>query len=203
MPQQQNVTVLDYLRHGEPVGGSRFRGNGVDDPLSVEGWEQMRQTAAAVGGWQGIVSSPLRRCSEFAHWLAGETGLPLEIRDDLREVGFGAWEGVARDELRQQRRAEYDAFYRDPVSNRPRGAESLEAFGARVSAVFEQLLESHRGQHLLVVAHAGVIRATLGHVIRAPAINWYRTVVDNAAITRFTQDKRGTRLVTHNWRPKL
>jgi hypothetical protein len=28
------ATTLDYLRHGQPVGGTRFRGNGVDDPLS-------------------------------------------------------------------------------------------------------------------------------------------------------------------------
>jgi len=195
--------LLDYMRHGEPVGGSLFRGNGVDDPLSDRGWQQMRESAAAITGWQRIVSSPMRRCIEFARWLAAERDLPLEVQEDLKEVGFGTWEGVMREQLRRERPAEYEAFYRDPVHNRPAGAEPLEAFGARVGAVFDQLVARYPGQHLLVVCHAGVIRGTFGHVTRAPAVNWYRTEVDNAAVTRFADDRRGTRLLVHNWRPRL
>jgi len=197
------LTILDYLRHGEPVGGSRFRGHGVDDPLSDRGWQQMRDTTTAVHGWTRVVSSPMQRCVAFARWLAAERALPLEVVDALREVGFGSWEGIDRKQLRRERSAEFDAFYRDPVNRRPAGAEPLQDFGDRVAAVFGDLVERHAGEHLLVVAHAGVIRATLGHVTRAPAINWYRTEVDNAAISRFAYDHIGARLVAHNWRPGL
>jgi broad specificity phosphatase PhoE len=196
-------TTIDYLRHGEPSGGSRFRGNGVDDPLSELGWQQMRATTADIDGWQRVVSSPMLRCITFADWLAKERGLPVTVEEDLREVGFGAWEGLRRDQLRLARREEYEAFYRDPVHNRPEGAEPLEAFGARVARVFDRLVDAYPGQHLLVVCHAGVIRGTLGHVTRAPAIHWYRTEVDHAALTRFAHDRLGARLVTHNWRPSL
>ena len=197
------TTLLDFIRHGEPVGGRRYRGNGVDDPLSELGWQQLRDTTARVGGWQKIISSPMRRCIEFARWLSEQRGLPLEIQQDLREVGFGDWEGISRDTMKRERNEEYQAFYRDPVRNRPRGAESLDAFSTRVAGVFDHLLKTHAGQHVLVVAHAGVIRAALGHVTRIPAVNWYSTLVDNAAVTRFTQDKNGLRLITHNWRPSL
>lgn len=200
---EKTATLLDYLRHGEPVGGSRFRGNGVDDPLSDRGWEQMRNTSAAFTGWDRVISSPMQRALAFARWLADERGLPLEVIEDLREVGFGSWEGVARDTLRLERRAEYEAFYDDPVHHRPAGAEPLDLFGARVGAAFDDLVQRHAGEHLLVVCHAGVIRATLGHVVRMPASNWYRTEVDNAALTRFAHDRRGARLVAHNWRPAL
>lgn len=194
---------LDYLRHGEPVGGSRFRGNGVDDPLSPKGWQQMRDTAAAVGGWQHVISSPLKRCREFAEWLGREHDLPVEVIEDLREVGFGSWEGTDREELKQRRRAEFEAFYADPVNCRPAGAEPLDRFGARVAAVFDDLVARYTGETLLVVCHAGVIRGTLGHVTQVPAMNWYRTEVNNAAITRFVYDHLGARLVTHNWLPRL
>lgn len=200
---ENGATLLDYMRHGEPVGGSRFRGNGVDDPLSEKGWAQMRATSAALPGWERVVSSPMQRCLAFAQWLATERGLPLEVIDDLREVGFGSWEGIQRDRLREERRAEYEAFYADPVNRRPTGAEPLEAFAARVAAVYEELVQRHAGQRVLVVCHAGVIRATLGHVVRMPALNWYRTEVDNAAVSRFVHDRRGARLVAHNWRPAL
>ena len=46
-------TVIELLRHGEPVGGSRYRGQ-LDDALSERGWKQMWQ---AVGGrplWQQV-----------------------------------------------------------------------------------------------------------------------------------------------------
>jgi len=35
------ITTLDLMRHGEPVGGRRYRGQ-MDDPLSEKGWAQMR-----------------------------------------------------------------------------------------------------------------------------------------------------------------
>lgn len=197
------ATTLDYLRHGEPTGGSRFRGNGVDDPLSEKGWSQMRTTTAALTGWQRIVSSPMRRCIEFAQWLAEQRALPLTVIDDLREVGFGTWEGADRERLARERSAEFEAFHRDPVNHRPAGAEPLDAFGTRVATVFDHLRETHQGEHLLVVAHAGVIRATLGHVLQAPPVNWYRTLVDNAALTRFADDRLGPKLLVHNWRPGL
>ena len=199
----ENATLLDFIRHGEPVGGSRYRGNGIDDPLSAHGWQQLRDTTRMLHGWQRVISSPMRRCNEFAQWMAEQRGLPLEIRDDLREVGFGNWEGIARKQLREEHSAEFHAFYQDPVNNRPPGAEPLDAFSLRVGAVVDQLLQTYSGQHLLIVAHAGVIRAALGHVTRIPAVNWYRTAVDNAGLTRIAQDRYGLRMLAHNWRPSL
>ena len=199
----QSLTRIDYLRHGEPIGGSRVRGNGVDDELSENGWCQMDETTSGLTGWDLVISSPMRRCIAFAQKLAEERELPVQVEDDLREVGFGAWEGMDRLELAERRPEEFKAFYRDPVNHRPAGAEPLHSFGQRVSAVFDRLLCEHEGRHLLVVAHAGVIRATIGHVMQSPAMNWYRIEVDYAAITRFAHDATSTRLVAHNWRPTL
>jgi alpha-ribazole phosphatase/probable phosphoglycerate mutase len=194
-------TVIDIIRHGLPEGGNRIRGNGVDDALSSIGWSQMRRSAAAIDGWDRVITSPLRRCRAFAEWLADQRGLPLSVEPELREVGFGAWEGIARETLMTERRDEYDAFYQDPVHNRPAGAEPLADFGRRITTAFDATADAYRGEHLLIVGHAGVIRATLGHVLQAPAACWYRTDVSYAAITRFTRDQRATRVVLHNWRP--
>ena len=196
------VTRIDLLRHGQPEGGDRFRGHGVDDPLSPVGWQQMRTTAAAFPDWERIVSSPMRRCLAFAEWLAAERGLPLSVEQDLREVGFGVWEGTDKDELRERRREEYDAFYRDPVHRRPAGAEPLADFGRRVSQALVGLSERFSGKQVLVVAHAGVIRAALGLTLQNDPIYWYRTDVANAALTRLEFDGTKIRLIAHNWRPQ-
>jgi len=93
------ATTLDLLRHGEPLGGRRYRG-AIDDPLSERGWQQMRDATAMPAAWQGIISSPLTRCAAFATELADRLELPLSIDPRLQEVGFGSWEGQTGEQLR-------------------------------------------------------------------------------------------------------
>jgi alpha-ribazole phosphatase len=193
-------TTIDFLRHGEPVGGRRYRGDGVDDPLSDKGWRQMWDAVGEVVPWTRVVSSPLRRCRAFALALADRDRLPLSIEARFREVGLGAWEGLSPHDVLRDDPAAYAAFYRDPCRNRPPGAESLESFGARVGAALEALFAGCSGQHLLVVAHAGVIRAVLGQVLQSEPVAWYRTRVDNAGLTRVRRGQYGTRLEFHNCR---
>ena len=70
-------TVIDLLRHGEPVGGRRYRGQ-QDDPLSDTGWAQMR-TSCAEQSWDAVVSSPLQRCARFAEELVAGAETPLVV----------------------------------------------------------------------------------------------------------------------------
>jgi len=54
------TTTLDLMRHGEPVGGRRYRGQ-IDDPLSEKGWAQMQAAVGEKVPWTRVVSSPLLR----------------------------------------------------------------------------------------------------------------------------------------------
>ncbi len=192
------TTVLDFIRHGEPEGGSLYRGSAINDPLSEKGWQQMWSAVGETSHWDRVVSSPLSRCHAFARALAEQYTLPVMTLHDLREVGFGAWEGRSSTEIRKTHPQEYQRFYADPVNNRPKGAEDLHAFGQRVAAAMEGMATDHAGERILVIVHAGVIRAALGHVLQAPAAAWYRTRVDNAGITRFHYDDLGKQLIFHN-----
>lgn len=91
----ERVTRIDLLRHGETAGGSRYRGS-IDDALTPLGWAAMRAALGEECGWNRIVSSPLRRCADFARDLARRHGLPLDIDARLREIHFGDWEGEDR-----------------------------------------------------------------------------------------------------------
>lgn len=191
-------TFIDFMRHGEPEGGRRYRGNAVDDPLSEKGWQQMWNAVGEQRPWQHIISSPMRRCSAFAEALAEECALELSIDDRFREVGFGRWEGLSPDEIISANPKDYEAFYRDPCRNRPAGAETLEDFGQRVAQGLEDALSDHQGQQVLIVAHAGVIRAALGYILHVDPVAWYRTRIDNAAFTRFRSGRYGNKLEFHN-----
>ncbi len=179
-------TELELIRHGEPVGGRAYRGHGVDDPLSEWGWAQMRARVSEheQSPWHTVVTSPLKRCRDFAEEVAGRFDLPLIVEERLKEVGFGRWEGCTHDEVRSRWPEEWAAFHEDPVRHRPEGAEDLHAFIGRVAEALEERVRIHRGERVLVVCHAGVIRAALVHALQAPPAAMYRIRVRNAGITR-------------------
>lgn len=190
--------IIDLIRHGEPVGGRAFRGHNIDDQLSEKGWQQMRDAVGEQCPWTHIISSPLRRCAAFADELASKHGLTVSVDARLKEVGFGEWEGKTPDELRRDQPQQYNAFYADPVCHRPPGAEDLGAFSARVVAAYQEMCEHHLGQQILVVTHAGVIRAIIAHVLLAEPAGMYRIKVDYASISRISVTERGAILEFHN-----
>jgi alpha-ribazole phosphatase/probable phosphoglycerate mutase len=191
------TTQIDFIRHGEPLGGKCYRGQ-IDDPLSATGWQQMWQALGDAAPWQQIVTSPLSRCQAFAAALAERHGLPMTIDARLMEIGFGAWEGRTAEQLRVEDPQQIERFYQDPVNARPKGAEALADFRARVIAGFNDLAQRYQGQQVLVVCHAGVMRAVVAHVLGAPLESVYRIDVAYAAITRvrFSRERPPT-LVSH------
>lgn len=176
-------TRIDLLRHGEPVGGRRYRGQ-TDDPLSETGWKQMRAAVSDRRDWDIVYTSPLRRCAEFAAELATRHGLPLTSDPRFKEIGFGSWEGCTADELRMQDPQRIERFWRDPVGNRPEGAETIASFHARVSEAWRDLLAAHPGKRILIVGHAGITRMILSLVLDSPPQHMFRIQVQNAGLTR-------------------
>ena len=207
------ITTMDLIRHGEPVGGHKYRGQ-LDDPLSEKGWMQMRTAVGDHCPWHVIVSSTLSRCAAFASELAQRHSVPLELDARLMEIGFGAWEGrtaaAAPGILPPAALAEPFAgalpcaaevapldpallkrFWSDPLNNVPPGAELMTVFRDRVIAAWEDSLVRHSGKHILIVGHAGVIRMVVRHVLDMPLERMFRLAVPNAGITRIRIESDG------------
>ncbi len=174
---------LDILRHGEPVGGKRYRGDQIDDPLSPQGWAQMQAridecAMAGRDGWAAIVSSPLTRCRAFAEHLAHARGLPLTIDPNLRERGFGAWEGLSFEQVRARFPSDYRAHKADPARHMPAGGEAMDGFYQRVTQAAahhaqihaDAQAEAEAGQNggLLIIGHAVVMRTLAIWALNAP-----------------------------------
>lgn len=190
------TTTLDLMRHGEPVGGRRYRGQ-IDDPLSEKGWAQMHDAVGDAAPWTRIVSSPLVRCRAFAETLAQRHRLPLSLDTRLKEVGFGEWEGKSAAEIEQAAPGTLARFKADPVNARPAGAEPLADFHVRVAAALDDLLEQHAGEHVLLVGHAGVMRMALAWALRIPLQHAYRIEVATASLTRLRFEAGGAALIFH------
>lgn len=191
----ESVLEVDLLRHGEPLGGRRYRGDGVDDPLDETGWRQMWSAVGGGCSWRRVMCSPLRRAREFAEALAAQRGIPCAVDDRWREVGMGAWEGLTREQAQAADAQAYAAYHLDPLAGRPAGAESLDALRGRVAGALDAL-QSEQGP-LLVVAHAVVIRAAIAHAVQGSTAAMMRIPVAYAGMTRLRRDGRGWALVYH------
>lgn len=186
-PLEQRKITLDLIRHGEPEGGVRYRGS-IDDPLSETGWQQMHfaidQAMAAGTRWDAVVSSPMKRCREFAAKLAGTQDLPLTVMQELRELCFGKLEGLTPGDAWAQYPELLQRLWDDPEQHTPPGGELFTEFSTRISASLDQLLASPPGEHILVVVHGGVIRSALSHFIHITPRDSFRVEVPYAGMTR-------------------
>lgn len=160
-------TIIDLIRHGEPEGGSKFRGS-LDDPLSELGREQMARAVSSDDGWHVVATSPLKRCREFAENLAIERNLPIALESEMREVSFGDWEGQTSAEITAAYGEHLEKFWINPVAHTPPGGEALESLHERVIQSWTQLIEKHEGEKILLVCHGGVIRVILADILGIP-----------------------------------
>jgi len=156
------------VRHGETVGDSRIRFHGSGDvALSDEGRSQMREAACRLRKeiFDLVVASPLQRSWEAAWIVSG--GAPVRLEADLREVHFGRWEGLTKEEIEASDPILY-ADWQGKVAGFEYPSGELRAdFCARVERSLSGIMESGASSALLVV-HKGVIRVLAEKLLGEP-----------------------------------
>ncbi len=103
-----------------------------------------------------VYSSPLTRCYQLAQKAASHHQLPAPQLDArLQEMDFGAWELQPWDAIfaKEEGKEWFDHY----LTQRCPEGESFQDLIARARA----FLEEHRGENILVVTHAGFIRAAM------------------------------------------
>ncbi len=177
------ITSIDLLRHGEVKGGFYFRGK-TDDPLTSKGWQQMQQ-ATADQNWDIIISSPLSRCLDFAHWLSDQRKIPCNRVSGFSEIDFGDWEAKTAEQIERLNPGLLSRFYDDPEKFAPGNGESFSVFSKRVADAWQQTINENKGKNLLVITHAGVIRMIFSRILGISTKNSFHIQVDHACLSRF------------------
>jgi broad specificity phosphatase PhoE len=145
------VTILILARHGETDWNRDgiWQGHG-DPPLNALGREQAAALAKCLrdADLAALYSSDLRRASQTAEFVSRATGLPVTLRQGLREMDVGSWTGLTLHEIAE----------RFPDTDHHDG-ESRDAFDARARAALKEIAQVHNGERVLVVTHGGVVRS--------------------------------------------
>ncbi len=155
---------LLLVRHGATLLSSedRFAGE-TDVALSEAGAEQARKLAARLREERitAFYASPLARARDTARILAEPHGKPVEVRDALREISHGRWEGCLREEVERTFPEEYAHWEDDPFMFAPEGGETGLEVTARALPCLLGIVRSHEGKVVLVVSHKATIRLVL------------------------------------------
>jgi broad specificity phosphatase PhoE len=184
---------LILARHGETAWNAERRYQGqADVPLNETGRRQAAALAQhlAAEGVHAIYASDLQRAWETATVIAEPHGLPVRSEPRLREIDFGAWDGLTYSEIGQRYPKALAAWEANPLSAGPPGGENLSRVTARVRAALDDVaraakkqlfgktqnpvlavsrkmkdtagvLGAHQDQTVLLVAHGGSLQVLL------------------------------------------
>lgn len=192
------LTRLIAIRHGETAWNvdTRIQGQ-LDVELNANGRWQAERLAHALADQviDAVYSSDLVRAHETARAVAAGAGREVRLDAALRERGFGMFEGLTYAEV-EARYPEQARHWRqrDPQFA-PEGGETLAGFQARAVAAVAAIAARHRGQHVAVITHGGVLdalyRAASRIALDAPR-TWH---LGNAGINRLLHGDQGFTLV--------
>ncbi|MFD9126254.1 bifunctional RNase H/acid phosphatase [Kitasatospora sp. NPDC059571] len=181
-------TTLVMLRHGETAltPQKRFSGSGGTDPeLSEKGrWQAERaaEALAARGTVQAVVSSPMQRTRQTAEAVARRLGLEVRIEDGLRELDFGAWEGLTFAEVQQQYPEDLDAWLGSAKARPTGSSESFTTLTHRSGVARDKILARYPGKTVLVVSHVSPIKTLVRLALGAPPDAVYRMELSAASL---------------------
>lgn len=117
-----------------------------------------------------VITSPLLRCRRLAETLHPSP----RIETGLMEMHFGDWEGRHWDDIGA---SALDAWAADLLHHAPPGGESAAMLQARSVACLNGLAAEGLPA-CVVITHAGVIRAAVGHAQQLPAAEWSQLKFD-------------------------
>jgi broad specificity phosphatase PhoE len=156
------------VRHGETTVSAEDRFAGSSDvPLAASGRQQAERLASRLAEEKiaAVYCSPMQRARDTAAIVARPHGCELSLRDGLREIGHGRWEGLRRREVEERFPAEYAAWEEDPFTVAPESGESGVQVVARASPVIRGIVLAHSGERVLVVSHKATIRLIIASLL--------------------------------------
>lgn len=176
------TTRLYLVRHGatQMTAENRFSG-AVGAELSIDGQQQAARLGERVhdDGLAAIYASPFSRSADTARIIGDACGLVPILREELREISHGPWEGLTRAEVEDRFPGEYAAWEADPFTYATAGAESGVAVLARALPVIREIVTAHEGETVLVVSHKATIRLVLCSLLGIDA-RGYRDRLDQS-----------------------
>lgn len=184
---------LYLLRHGETTFSQSGGFCGALDVALTKSGQAMAQAFADAYQdlpWQAIYCSPMNRTQATAEPIAKAVGLVPQLRDGLKEINYGQWEGKTRAEVEASVPEEYARWVVEPAWNPPTGGETSVQIAGRAMAVISEIEENYADGNVLVISHKATLRIILSSLLGID-LGRYRDRLDYPAasfsVVRFSE----------------
>lgn len=182
MSEIHQHTTLDLLRHGQLDTPGIFCASATA-PLSKTGMNNLFKTTES-GSWDIIISSPQRRCREFAEKLAEQKQCELVINKQFKEMNFGDWVDIKSETLWRENNEQYQQLWQTPDDFIAPNGESMQTFYHRVKSALDITLKTYQNQSILLITHGGVIRTILSHALEMNTLSVLKFNIAYAQMSR-------------------
>ncbi|NQE35486.1 histidine phosphatase family protein [Microcoleus asticus] len=177
---------LLLVRHGETDWNKagKFQGQ-IDVPLNDNGREQSRRAAEFLKDVKldfAISSSMLRPKETAEIILKYHGGLQLELRDELREISHGLWEGKFESEIEESYPGLLEEWKTSPETVQMPEGENLQHVWTRAIASWREIVNSVSGTGI-VVAHDAINKAILCHLFNLEPEHFWKFKQGNGAVS--------------------
>ena len=199
--EKRTEKTIFLVRHAESVRidqQKRYLGQQNPDlsPFGIHQAEMLCQ-AFRYCPIQAVFTSDLLRAMHTALLIAKDHHCQPERIREFREISLGAWEGRTFQEVQAQYPEEYEQRGQDIVNYRTPGGESFADLQKRVLPAFTAVVEKTKG-NLVIVAHAGVNRVILCHLMQRPLQELFSIPQDHAAVNILSENTGSYRVVAVN-----
>lgn len=175
---------LYIIRHGQTDWNIAKKIQGRQDiPLNERGRYQAGCLKKAMENRPvtAVFSSPQIRAMETAKAVASSSGSVVIPVKDLMEINYGFWEGKTEEELLQEDRALYEAWWSHPAETAPPGGESISQVNERCQKAWKEIKPQLTGD-AAIVAHGGLLAHFMEQLLGSESVA-ASTVAHNASIT--------------------
>jgi broad specificity phosphatase PhoE len=197
------MALLHLLRHGQhDLGGGVLAGRTPGVGLTERGRAEIAAVSDRLADENivALYASPLQRTRESAEIVSERLGLPIEFRDDLIELDFGAWTGTTFDAIRADPR--WQSWSRHRSLSQIPGGETMRAVQFRAVEAILEIGERHRDGAAVIISHGDVIRSALVFALGMPLDFYGRIEVAQGSLSTIRIDDGGIRVVSINERPR-
>lgn len=224
---------LYFIRHAQSANNKLYEetgswdGRNSDPELTELGHEQAQRLAEHVAclnggtprrdyanrggfGFTHLYSSPMVRALATATYLSAALDLPLEVREDLHEIGGIFYiDDETGERIGQPGKTRLELAARFPQAQLPetlgedgwwnRSPESAELQPLRARRIVCDLRERHSpDDRIAVVSHGGFYNLVLAELLGIQAVKGFWFLINNTGITRLNFETEGVGLAYAN-----
>ncbi len=188
LPKKRNKKRIILVRHGETDWNQqgRFQGQ-IDIPLNKNGKSQAKAASDFLknNNIQKAFSSSLSRPKETAQIILNEhPGVGISLKDNLKEIGHGKWEGKLESEIKTEWPDLLRAWKISPEKVQMPEGENITEVSARSITGWEEICSDLKNSETaLVVAHDAVNKTILCHLLGLMPSNIWMIKQGNGGIT--------------------